>query len=186
MTAHLVYARDSLNRALGSIQSRHHFIRTLLICFSTRALVSSFGLQARTCFPVESKITSLNGIPRSCASSCNNHGINASTAAFSVLEGTVAVCAFTFESAITLTVIPTPQTRERDLANAHLKIGFISNHRRRPQQWQNLFKSVACSRMHTHERFVSLHTLANFFQIGNADGQINFVVYLLAASPKQE
>src|SRR5207253_10177581 len=61
-----------------------------------------------------------------------------------------------------------------------------ANHRRRPQQWQNLFESVVCSRIHTHEPFVPLHALANFFQIGNADGQINFVVYLLAASPKQK
>src|SRR5207248_8274880 len=86
----------------------------------------------------------------------------------------------------TVPVIPIPKRREEDLRNIRLKIAFISDHRRRPQQRQNSFKSVVRSRMHTHKWFISLHSLADFFQIGNADGEINLVLYLLAATAKQE
>src|SRR6266480_3698712 len=87
----------------------------------------------------------------------------------------------------TAPVIPIPQRREEDLTNIRLKITFISDHhRRRPQQRQNSFKSVVRSRMHTHKWFISLNSLADFFQIGNADGEINLVLYLLAATAKQE
>ena len=61
-------------------------------------------------------------------------------------------------------VIPTPQRREEDLTNIRLKIAFISDHCRRPQQRQDLFETVVCSCMHTHERFVLLHALADFFK----------------------
>src|SRR5947207_15821224 len=64
----------------------------------------------------------------------------------------------------TAPVIPIPQRREGDLTNIRLKIAFISNHRRRPQQRQDLFETIVCSCMHTHERCVLLHALADFFK----------------------
>src|SRR5438093_8423404 len=84
MTAHFGYTQNSPNRALGRIQSRHHFIEHGTDLFHYRASVSSFGLKARTCFPVASRITSLKGIPRSCVSFWSNQGINASTGVFFV------------------------------------------------------------------------------------------------------
>src|SRR5438132_653091 len=45
-------------------------------------LAQFIGLKASTRLPVTSKITSLKGIPRSCASSRSNQGINALTGVF--------------------------------------------------------------------------------------------------------
>ena len=109
-----------------------------------------------------SKITSLKGIPRSCASS-RSQGINASTGVFH-LFATRRWFALECSRQTRPPVVPIRQRREGDLTNIRLKIAFISNHRRRPQQRQDLFETIVCSCMHTHERCVLLHALADFFK----------------------